>query len=123
MGKSYKKSFELWEESKKYLVPGSSTITKDPRLFPFGAYPIYITSGKGALVCDVDGNEYIDFAGSLGANILGYAYEPVVRAVHAQLERGALFSLLSPLAISVAKKICDLVPCAERVRLVTSSRQ
>ncbi|MBN1156403.1 aminotransferase class III-fold pyridoxal phosphate-dependent enzyme, partial [Candidatus Woesearchaeota archaeon] len=115
---SYKKSIELWEKSKKFVVPGSSIIAKDPRLYTYGAYPIFLTEGNGAIVKDIDGNEFIDFQGSLGANILGTAYPKVNQAIKKQLSKGTLFSLSTPLQVELAKQICSMVPCAERVRIL-----
>ena len=114
----YNESLRLWEESKKYIVPGSSTISKDPKLYTFGAYPIFLVSGKGNVVKDSDGNKYIDFQSSLGANILGNSYPKVNEAIGEQLGRGTLFSLSTPLQIELAKLICSMVPCAKRVRLL-----
>ncbi len=116
--KRYKKSLQTWSESKKYLVQGGTTISKRPDLYTLGAYPIYLTEAKGAIVKDIDGNKYIDFQSALGAIILGNAYNAVNNAVKRQLAKGTLLSLATPLTINLAKQLCSIIPCAERVRFL-----
>jgi len=116
--RSYQKSLRLYEGSKKFLIPGGSTISKRPDLYPFGAYPIYLEKGDGAIVTDIDQNEYIDFQSALGAIILGYNYGITNQAIETQLKKGVLFSLSTPLSIKLAEKICHHVPCAQRVRIL-----
>lgn len=120
MNNRYKKSYKLWEQGKKSLIQGSITLSKDPHVYTFGAYPVYIKSGKGSRVIDVDGNEYIDFQSGLGAVILGHAYEPVVDAVTKQLHQGSLMSFAHPLTVTLAERLQKIIPGAERVRLVKS---
>ena len=57
---------------------------------PRGVYnitPIVIARGEGAMVEDVDGNKFIDFAGGIGALNAGHAPGAVVRAVQQQAEK------------------------------------
>lgn len=116
----YQKSYQLWEKGKKSLIQGSITLSKDPNLYTFGAYPVYLKSGHGAIVRDIDGNTYIDFQSGLGAIILGHAYKPVVKAISAQLRKGSLQSLAHPLTVELAQRIQKVIPGAERVRIVKS---
>ncbi|MBS1852949.1 MAG: 4-aminobutyrate--2-oxoglutarate transaminase [Acidobacteria bacterium] len=51
------------------------------------ATPIYVAKAEGAVLEDVDGNRYIDFAGGIGCLNVGHRQEPVVGAVRDQLER------------------------------------
>jgi len=48
--------------------------------------PIVITRGKGALVWDINGKEYIDCTGSYGVCIVGHSHPKVVEAVKRQAE-------------------------------------
>ncbi len=118
MNPRYKKSLEKWNESKKHLVSGSVTISKNPELYTLGAYPIYIKEGKGVSVKDIDGNKYIDFQSGLGAVILGLSYKRMNDAIKKQTNKGILFPLSQTLQIDLAKQICTMVPCAERVRFM-----
>ncbi len=51
------------------------------------AHPILAGRAEGALLWDVDGNEYVDFAGGIGTMNVGHSHPRVVQAVKAQLER------------------------------------
>jgi 4-aminobutyrate aminotransferase / (S)-3-amino-2-methylpropionate transaminase / 5-aminovalerate transaminase len=49
--------------------------------------PVYARSASGALVTDVDGNVFIDFAGGIGTLNVGHANPDVVLAASEQIER------------------------------------
>ena len=51
------------------------------------AHPIFAARAQGAQLWDIDGNEYIDFAGGIGVMNIGHSHPRVVQAVQAQLER------------------------------------
>ena len=53
----------------------------------FNTVPIFVASGEGASVTDVDGNRYIDLAGGLGVLNVGRANPRVLEAVHEQVDR------------------------------------
>jgi acetylornithine/LysW-gamma-L-lysine aminotransferase len=52
----------------------------------FAKRPVVITRGKGALVWDINGKEYIDCMGSYGVALLGHSHPKVVEAVCKQAE-------------------------------------
>jgi glutamate-1-semialdehyde 2,1-aminomutase len=52
----------------------------------------------------------------LGAVSLGHGRPEVVAAITKQVTQGTSFSLMHPLEITLAEKIVEMVPCAERVR-------
>ena len=70
------KSAALYQRALKVLPDGNSRTT-----IALKPYPIYIESGSGADVIDVDGNRYIDYVGSWGPMILGHAHPEILRAV------------------------------------------
>ena len=51
----------------------------------FNTIPIFVASGEGAGVVDVDGNRFIDLAGGLGVLNVGRGNERVLKAVHDQM--------------------------------------
>jgi len=109
-------SLKLYEQGSR-LIPGASmTNSKRPSEYAFGAFPIYIESGHGVKVVDVDGNKYIDYILALGPITLGYAYDEIDNAVRAQMQNGVLFGLMSPLEVQAAQAVIEAVPCAEMVR-------
>lgn len=54
---------------------------------PFHVSPLFVERGTGARVHDVDGREYIDFAGGIGVLNLGHVPGHVAEAIHAQVDR------------------------------------
>src|SRR5919112_2407317 len=48
------------------------------------AIPVFVKEARGALVTDVDGNTFIDFAGGIGAVNVGHADPRLVEAVRGQ---------------------------------------
>ncbi|MFB0500159.1 MAG: aminotransferase class III-fold pyridoxal phosphate-dependent enzyme [Candidatus Hadarchaeaceae archaeon] len=114
--KRFAKSFEYWSKAEKLIPAGTQTLSKGPDQFVKGAYPVYLKSGKGSHVFDVDGNEYIDYPLALGSVILGYRYPRVNEAIVKQLKEGIVFSLMHPLEVEVSELLTEVIPCAEMVR-------
>ncbi len=52
----------------------------------FAKRPVVITRGKGALVWDINGKEYVDCMGSYGVALLGHSHPKIVEAVCKQAE-------------------------------------
>jgi glutamate-1-semialdehyde 2,1-aminomutase len=77
--------------------------------------PIFVERGFGPRFFDVDGNEFVDHCLGWGPLILGHAHPAINEAVTRQLDRGYTFGAQCELEFRVAEKICELVPCAERV--------
>jgi glutamate-1-semialdehyde 2,1-aminomutase len=67
--------------------------------------PVWLSHGAGALVYDVDGNEYVDLHGGYGAALAGHAHPAIVAAVKAQVERGTHFAQPTADAIVVAGEL------------------
>src|SRR5436189_78012 len=88
-----------------------------------GADPFFIERAKGAKICDVDGNEYIDYVGSWGPTILGHAPKIIVDAVREAAERGLTFGIPNPLEVEMAELICKWMPSIEKVRMVNSGTE
>jgi 4-aminobutyrate aminotransferase/(S)-3-amino-2-methylpropionate transaminase len=60
--------------------------TAVPRGLSHGT-PIYVAKAEDAVLEDVDGNRYIDFAGGIGCINVGHGQEPVLSAVRDQLDK------------------------------------
>ena len=88
-----------------------------------GCTPVFYDHAQGSHVWDVDGNEYVDFIGSWGPMILGHGDADVMGAVRAQLDRGVSFGAPCEAEIRLAQMICDIVPNAERARMVSSGTE
>ncbi len=107
------KSLELYEEALT-LVPGGVLGARKPTDFIKGEYPIFLESGKGCRLTDVDGNEFVDFLCGYGPIILGYREEEVDEAVYRQIrDKGFCFTLTQKYQNLLAKKLIKLVPSSE----------
>jgi len=54
---------------------------------PFNVHPIFAEKAKGAIITDVEGKEYIDFAGGIGVNNVGHCNEEVLEAIQDQVQK------------------------------------
>jgi 4-aminobutyrate aminotransferase/(S)-3-amino-2-methylpropionate transaminase len=54
---------------------------------PYNYTPLFTESARGAIIRDVEGVEYIDFAGGIGSHNLGHGAAEVVRAIQEQAAR------------------------------------
>lgn len=106
----------LLAEAEEFIPQGSQTYSKSARQFPAGHAPLFLTHGEGGRVWDVDGNEYVDMVCGLLPVMLGYADSDVDDAIRHQLSRGITFSLPTMLEVQLARRISQMVPCAEKVR-------
>jgi glutamate-1-semialdehyde 2,1-aminomutase len=108
------RSRNLFENAQHVLAGGVSSDAR--RLAPV---PLYVDHASGSHIWDVDGTEYIDYVLGQGPAILGHCAPAVIDAVQAQLARGHVYSAQHEQEVEVAELVCDLVPCAERVRFNT----
>lgn len=88
-----------------------------------GGTPVFMKRGKGTMLEDVDGNQYIDMINSWGPMIVGHGHEAVVEAVREQAK--ILFTSGTPteLETEMALKIKSLVDNVDLVRLVSSGTE
>ncbi|MGN0107033.1 MAG: glutamate-1-semialdehyde 2,1-aminomutase [Hominilimicola sp.] len=115
------KSKTAFDEAKRY-IPGG--VNSPVRAFAnVGTHPLFIASAKGSRVYDIDGNEFIDFVGSWGPMFLGHAKECVTAAVKAAVDNGLSFGAPCLSETELAKRICEIVPCVDVVRMVNSGTE
>ncbi|MBZ0183657.1 MAG: aminotransferase class III-fold pyridoxal phosphate-dependent enzyme [Melioribacteraceae bacterium] len=124
---SNNRNYPIIEKSNEYynravgLIPSfTQTLAKGPSQYVNGIAPKYLKKGKGSIVWDVDGNEYLDYNMAIGPLSLGYSYEKVDNAIKEQLQDGITFSLMHPLEVEVAELIREVIPNAESVRFSKS---
>lgn len=114
--RQFDRSIQQLVRAERVIPLGSQTFSKSRTQFPVGVSPLYLERGRGSHVWDIDGNEYVDFISSLCSVTLGYGDPDVDWAVRDQLDRGVILSLPASLEADVAELICEMVPCAEKVR-------
>jgi len=85
--------------------------------------PIFFERGEGAYLIDADGQRYIDYVASWGPMILGHANPGVLQAVQSQLSQGLGYGAPTAIETQMAKKVCELVPSIEMVRMVSSGTE
>lgn len=114
----FTRSMALFEEALDVLPAG---VSSNARLWKticpnFMPCSLFIARAKGSHIWDVDGNEYIDYRLGYGPVILGHSYRPILSRVRKAEQTGLVFALSHELEVRVAKKIRQIVPCAEMVR-------
>lgn len=95
---------------------------------PASATPIYAARAEGAVIEDVDGNRYIDFAGGIGCLNIGHNSPRVLSAMQAQIEKHLhLCFAVTPYEgyVAVAEKLNSLAPgtFAKKTILVNSGAE
>lgn len=81
----------------------------------FNILPVFVKEAKGASVTDVEGNEYIDFAGGIGVENVGHCARKVVDAIREQAERyihTCFHVVMYEPYIDLAKKLNEVTPGA-----------
>jgi glutamate-1-semialdehyde 2,1-aminomutase len=88
-----------------------------------GGDPLFIKRGEGAYLIDVDDNRYIDYVGSWGPLILGHAHPYVLQKVTECAANGFTFGAPTAIEVTLAKKVCELMPSIQKVRFVSSGTE
>lgn len=118
----------------KREVPGakSSELLKLRNQYvPRGVFqiaPVFIEKGKGAIVEDVDGHEYIDFSAGISTLSIGHSNEEVIEAVKKQAEKHlhtCFHVLMYESYIKLAQKLAEITPgdFAKQVLLANSGAE
>ena len=114
-------SEELFKRAEK-VIPGG--VNSPVRAFKsVGGNPLFIEKAEGALVTDVDGNEFIDYLASWGPLIFGHAHPRIIEAVNKYARLGTSFGAPTELEVILAEMLVEAVPCMETVRTVSSGTE
>jgi glutamate-1-semialdehyde 2,1-aminomutase len=106
----------------KLVIPGG--VNSPVRSFSgVGGTPVFIDRAQGAYIYDSFGKSYIDYVGSWGPMILGHAHPEVIAAVKHAAEKGLSFGAPTEIETLMAKKVCDLMPSIDMVRMVSSGTE
>lgn len=118
---TFENSKQAFKEAVNYMPGG---VNSPVRAFKsVNMDPIFIESGKGAIIKDIDGNEYIDYVLSWGPLIIGHSHPEVVQAIQEQAVKGTSFGAPTLLETKLAKLVADRVPSVELVRFVSSGTE
>ena len=106
----------------KQVIPGG--VNSPVRSFSgVGGTPVFIDHASGPYIYDSSGNRYIDFVGSWGPMILGHAHPDVIAAVKQAADKGLSFGAPTEIETQMAKRVCELMPSIELVRMVSSGTE
>lgn len=118
---SFDKSHDAYKEAVD-LMPGG--VNSPVRAFKsVGMSPLFMESGKGSQIVDIDKNEYIDYVLSWGPLILGHADDRVVSGLKDTVEKGTSFGAPTLIENKLAQLVIDRVPSIEMLRMVNSGTE
>jgi len=112
---------ELFTAACKH-IPGG--VNSPVRAFKgVGGTPVFFAKGKGAYLWDADGKQYVDYVGSWGPMILGHAHPDIIKAVQDAAEFGLSFGAPTETEITMADRVCEILPSMDMVRMVSSGTE
>ena len=111
----------LYSEACRYIPGGVNSPVRAFR--GVDSEPVFIARAEGAYIYDTSGKRYIDYVGSWGPMILGHAHPEVIKAVQERAALGLSFGAPTEIETTLAKKICELMPSIELVRMVSSGTE
>jgi len=115
------KSQELFRKALRYMPGGVNSPVRAFRAV--GGDPVFIASGRGSTITDVDGNTYLDYVLSWGPLIVGHCHPEVMEALSRVLSTGTSFGACTAPEVELAERLCEAYPSLERVRLVNSGTE
>jgi glutamate-1-semialdehyde 2,1-aminomutase len=106
----------------RHITPGG--VNSPVRAFNgVGGDPVFIKSGHGAYIVDVNGKEYVDYVCSWGPLIAGHTHPHVVEKVIEAVRNGCSFGAPTVGEVTLAQRIRELVPSMEMLRFVNSGTE
>ena len=112
---------KLFDAAKQY-IPGG--VNSPVRAFKaVSGTPIFINKALGPHLYDSENKKYIDYVGSWGPMILGHSHPEVIAAIGKSIKNGLSFGTPTEIETQIAKKICELVPSIEKIRMVNSGTE
>jgi glutamate-1-semialdehyde 2,1-aminomutase len=115
------RSSELYGRALELLPGGVNSPVRAMR--SIGRDPIFISAGEGAVIVDVDRNEYVDWVGSWGPLILGHAHPKVIAAVVAAAGNGTTFGAPTAGEVELAAEVARRIPSVQMLRMTSSGTE
>lgn len=117
----YEKSLSHYKKA-NVLIP--SGVNSPVRSFnSVDMNPLYIDKAKNAYVFDIDGNKYIDYILSWGANIIGHSNEKILNSIYSSMKKGLNFGLSSKAELELSELILHHMPNKYMIRFVNSGTE
>ena len=115
------RSEQLFAQAAK-VIPGG--VNSPVRAFrAVGGTPIFVERAEGAYLWDADGKLYTDYVLSWGPMIAGHAHPQVLAAVQEKMQKGLSFGAPTEIEITLAEKLCSIMPNMDLVRMVSSGTE
>jgi glutamate-1-semialdehyde 2,1-aminomutase len=111
---------ELFEAAQRVLPGG---VSASARVNPAIGRPFFVSRGEGAYVFDLDGRRFIDMCMSHGASLLGHHHPKISAAIRQAVDLGVICSYETEHHTALARRVTELVPCAEMVRFAGSGTE
>lgn len=105
-----------WIDVRSRISCGTGLMSKRREQFDAASWPTFFSRCHGANVWDQTGKRFVDFAGGVGAILLGYGDKDIERALRRRLSSGTYCTLVNPDENALASRLLDLHPWAHRVR-------
>ena len=118
---NHDRTHEVMQRARALLPGGVDSPVRAYRAV--GGDPVVLAKGSGAIVTDVDGNEYIDYVCSFGPLMLGHAHPHVVHAIREAAGRGTSFGAPTEAEVELATRVVAAVPSVEMVRFVNAGTE
>ena len=114
-------SNDLFTRAQK-LIPGG--VNSPVRAFrSVGGTPFFTIKAQGATLTTADNQELIDFVCTWGPAIHGHNHSVIRDAIAEALNKGTSFGTPNPYEVEMAELIIQMVPSAEKVRMVNSGTE
>ncbi len=112
---------EAFKEALKCIAGG---VNSPVRAFKaVNSTPLFIESGKGAFIKDIEGKAYIDFVQSWGPLLFGHCDKDIKKACKKALKKGSSFGAPTLLESKLAKLVLAEFPHLDKIRFVSSGTE
>ena len=117
----FTKSIDAFKRAQQ-VIPGG--VNSPVRAFKsVNLNPVFIQKGKGSILTDIDGNQYIDFLASWGPLIFGHAHDSILAAISEAAQKGTSYGAPTEYETKMAELIIEMIPSVEKVRMVSSGTE
>lgn len=117
----HERSLHLLERASRLMPAGVNSPVRAFRAV--GGTPPFMAQGRGSVIVDVDGNEYLDYVGSWGPAVLGHCHPEVIRAVQHAASCGLSFGAPTQQEVLFAELVTGRFPSIEMLRCVSSGTE
>ena len=115
------RSTEIYRRALDVMPGGVNSPVRAMR--SIGRDPLFIASGEGAELVDVDGNRYVDYVCSWGPLIHGHAHPEILAAITAAAKRGTTFGAPTEAEVDLATEVARRMPAVPMLRMTSSGTE